>query len=127
MTQLTAEEVVRRIDTTREAECFRNPDRPQARVVRRSTSRQPVEVVRAQTRLRTASYRVRMDADREATTAQIGIAMVVALSTADHVSAADSELLKRAIADLHARGFDICKVRDTMRRIRCAHRQPLDS
>jgi hypothetical protein len=126
MAQITADEVVRRIDETRQAEQFRNPDRPDARTLKRPR-RQPIEVVRAKGRIRTATYRNKMDADRRPTTSQIGVALVLALATAETLNRGEMRLVGRALADLQRRGFDIAAAKESIRRIRDVHRGPMDS
>ena len=124
--QLSADEVVRRIDATRETEHFRNPDRPDARTFKR-TRRQPVEVVRVKGRLRTAAYRNRMDSERKPTTYQLGNALIVALATVDEWNPDEMRIVGRALADLHKRGFDVEAAKDCLRRIRAEYRGPMGS
>lgn len=74
--------IVARIDETRAAEHFRNPDRPNAKFIRRRRRQDPA-IGRAKTRLRTADYRNRLDRRGAPSTAQIGMSLVVALVTAN--------------------------------------------
>jgi hypothetical protein len=53
------QQTIEQIDEARSAYFTRNPDRPQGRV--RVRSRQPVELVKAKSRLRTAAWRLQLD------------------------------------------------------------------
>ena len=111
--------IVAEIDETKVATQFRNPDRPDARFVRPGR-RQDQAVGRAKARLRTASYRVRLDSRRSPSTSQIGMALVVALVTSsmDEFTAADRGILARALVDLQARGFSIVEAKAMLLRLR---------
>ena len=111
--------IVAAIDEARVAEHFRNPDRPDSRFVK-PRRRQDPAVRRAKTRLRTASYRNRLDERRAASTSVIGMALVMALVTAKQslITPGDRDLIGRALTDLQSRGFDLLEVRDTLQRLR---------
>jgi hypothetical protein len=53
------QQTVAEIDADRKASFFRSPDRPQARA--RARSKKPVELVKAESRRRTAAWRVDLD------------------------------------------------------------------
>jgi hypothetical protein len=55
----TIEQTVEHIDAARKAYFERSPDRPQGRV--RARSRKPAEIVKAESRLRTAAWRADLD------------------------------------------------------------------
>jgi len=111
--------IVAKIDETRVAEHFRNPDRPDAKFVK-AARRQDPAIGRAKTRLRTAHYRNRLDQPGAPSSYQIGMALVVAFATAkpDSMSRSDWNLVGRAMADLQRRGYDLAAVKATLRRIR---------
>jgi hypothetical protein len=119
--------IVAQIDETHRAEHFRNPDRPDGMFVR-SRGRQDPAIGRAKTRIRTAHYRNRLDQRRSASTYTIGMAMLVALVTADSesMSRSDWNLVGRALADLQSRGFDLSEVKASMRKLRNRMVDPAD-
>lgn len=126
----TKEEVARivaRIDETRVAEHFRNPDRPDARFVKPRRSQDPA-IGRAKARARTAAWRVRLDQRRAASTTTIGMALVMALATAKRsgMTGEDWSLVARAMADLQSRGFDLAEVKASLRRLRNRMVDPVD-
>jgi hypothetical protein len=84
--------IVRQIGETCRSEHFRNDDGPDGRAVRRRRSSLHPDVVRAQARVRVAAWRNRQDADRIPTTAQIGMALVVALVTSKQSDLTDAEV-----------------------------------
>ena len=111
--------VVDAIDETRLTEHWRDPDRPDARVFR-GRGRVAPEVVRAQTRLRTADWRNRMDRKRAPTSAEIGMSMVFALITSrmGELTFTDKDIVSRMLMDLQDRGFSVVEARATLRRLR---------
>jgi hypothetical protein len=119
--------IVAQIDETRVAEHWRNPDRPDARFVK-NVRRQDPKIRRAQTRLRTAHYRNRLDQAKRPSTYQIGMAMVAALATAElkSMSRSDWNLVGRALADLQSRGFDLLEVKSSLRQLRNRMVDPAD-
>lgn len=117
--------IVEAIDETRVAEHFRNPDRPSTRFVK-PRSRQDPAIGRAKTRLRTALYRSRLDQRCAPSTADVGMALVVALATVpavESLSRGELNLVGRALADLQRRGFDLNEVKSTLRRLRARMRE----
>jgi hypothetical protein len=99
----------------------RDPDRPDSVFVKPRRRRQPIEVSRAKARLRTARWRSELDRRRAPTVEQVGMALATALATttwSDTLTSLDYDLLKRALADLQARGFSIDEARRTLRRLR---------
>lgn len=119
--------IVARIDETRAAEHFRNPDRPNAKFIRRRRRQDPA-IGRAKTRLRTADYRNRLDRRGAPSTAQIGMSLVVALVTANlgDLTEADRGLVGRALVDLQERGFSVAEAKDMLRRLRSRIVDPAD-
>lgn len=119
--------VVREIDATRETEFWRDPDRPDSRVFR-GRGRVPKEVVRAQTRLRTAHWRIQMDRRKAPTAEQIGMSVLYALITSrmSELTFTDRDLLARALMDLQARGFSVVEAKATLRRMRNRYVDPAD-
>ncbi|MEH2512236.1 hypothetical protein V1291_003590 [Nitrobacteraceae bacterium AZCC 1564] len=111
--------IVAAIDKTRAAEHFRNPDRPDSKFVRRRRRQDPA-IGRAKARLRTALYRNRLDQRCAPSTAEIGMALVVALATAklDELTEADRGLVGRALVDLRERGFSVDEAKEMLRGLR---------
>ncbi|WP_441260667.1 hypothetical protein AB7008_41255 [Bradyrhizobium sp. 521_C7_N1_3] len=106
----------------------RDPDRADA-VFAKPRRRQPIEVSRAKSRLRTARWRSEMDRRRAPTVSEVGMALAVALATtswSDTLTSLDYDLIRRALSDLEARGFDPKEVRKTMRRLRTRMVDPGD-
>lgn len=112
--------IVARIDETRIAEHFRNPDRPDTRFVK-SRRRQDPAVRRAKGRLRTAVYRNRLDQRGAPSSYDVAMALLIALATVPSLSSMsveDQGLVELALTDLHERGFDLSEVDKVLRRIR---------
>lgn len=108
------------IDATRQAEHFRNDDRPDGRAVRSRRKRLHPDVIRAQARVRVSAWRNRQDAIRAPTTAQIGMAMVVALvsSGLSELTTRDHGLVRRMLEDLERRGFSNDETKAVLQRMR---------
>jgi hypothetical protein len=119
--------LVAQIDETRVAEHWRNPDRPDAKFVKRRRRQDP-KITRAKTRARTALYRNRLDQRGAPTTHQIGMAMVMSLVTArlDELTAADRGLVRRALVDLQGRGFSVVEARNMLLKLRARMVDPAD-
>lgn len=110
--------IVDKLDETKNAEYFRNPDRPGA--VRRSQPRDPA-VIRAQSRLRVAAWRVEQDRKRAPTVNQIGMRLAVALATMenlDQLNPGDPGIVGRMLLDLQSQGFDVGETLATLKRLR---------
>lgn len=121
--QLTPQDVdlIHEMDAARGAYFQRDPDRPDNLFVKPRRRQQPVEVSRAQARLRTARWRSEMDRRKAPTTTEVGLALATALATSswsDRLTALDYDLLRRALDDLKARGFSIEEAKKTLRRLR---------
>lgn len=121
--RLTPEDVdlINQMNAAKGAYFQRDPDRPDSVFVKPGRRRQPVEVSRAKARLRTARWRSEMDRRRAPTVEQVGMALATALATtswSDTLTALDYDLIRRALADLQARGFSIDEARRTLRRLR---------
>jgi hypothetical protein len=118
--------IVAQIDLTRVAEHWRNPDRPDAKFVKRR--RQDPKITRAKTRARTALYRNRLDQRGAPSTHQIAMALVVALVTArlDELTQVDRGIVGRALQDLQGRGFNIIEAKDMLRNQRNRKVDPAD-
>ena len=113
--------VVAALDETRKAEYFRNPDRPDASIMRPRRQRQPPEVVKAKSRIRVAAWRVEQDRRCAPTTAQIGAALVAALATTeslDTLTSGEPGIVGRMLVDLQTRGFDLSETLTTLKRLR---------
>jgi hypothetical protein len=121
------DQYVAKLNEARVAEHFRNPDRPDGQFIK-DRGRRSVEVVRAQGRIRTASYRNSLDRRGAPTSSQIGMALVMALVTSSEkdLIEADRGLLGKALVDLHARGFDLKEARSMLRRPRNRLVDPAD-
>ncbi|MCK1336846.1 hypothetical protein IVB38_12640 [Bradyrhizobium sp. 38] len=123
LTPADVDRVVAELDRTRRAEHFRDHDgRPDPRIFK-PLRRVPIEVVRAQTRIRTAHWRNQMDRRKAPTASQIGMALVWALINArlPEMTWTDKDLLARALMDLQARGFSVVQAKATLRRLRNRH------
>jgi hypothetical protein len=116
------------IDETRRSEHFRNPDRPDAMFVRPRRGRQDPEVIKAQTRLRTAHWRNQQDRRGAPTTYQIGMSVIAALVTSriDDITEADRGLVGAMLTDLQARGFSIDETKAVLRKLRNRMVDPAD-
>jgi hypothetical protein len=88
----------------------------------------PKEIVRAQTRVRTASWRVKMDSRRAPDSREIGMALVHALITTKLTAMTwtDKDLVARMLMDLQARGYDVNEAKATLRRMRNRYVDPGD-
>lgn len=115
------------LDGLRRTTFFRDPDRPDARVLKRLDP-VPPEVRRAQARLRTAHWRKKMDRDRRPSAGQIGMSLVAALVTArlDEITEKDRGLVGRMLLELQSRGFSIEQAKATLRRMRTKYVDPAD-
>jgi hypothetical protein len=121
--------IVAEIDRTRAAEHFRNPDRPAARTFHAKPGRRvPVEIVRAQTRLRAAAWRIRMDSRAAPDSREVGMALVYSLITSrlSEMTVTDRDLVGRALAHLNSRGYSIEETKKTLRRMRNRYVEPAD-
>jgi hypothetical protein len=110
---------VARLNEALKTEHWRNPDRPDATFIK-NRGRRPPEIVRAQGRIRTASYRNALDRRCAPTTQQIAMALVTALVTTrqSELTEADRGIVGRALVDLVARGFDLHEAKAMLRRLR---------
>jgi hypothetical protein len=112
--------IVAAIDETRRTEHWRDNDcRPDAKAFR-SRGRVPPEIVRSQTRLRTAAWRNTMDRRKAPDSREIAMALVHALITSklSEITRSDRDLIARMLMDLHARGYDVKEAKATLRRMR---------
>jgi hypothetical protein len=126
--QQDVRQTVDAIDETRRSEYFRDPDRPDATFVRPRRGRQDPEIVRAQTRLRTAHWRNQQDRKHAPNTYQIGMAMLVALLTTkqSELTEEDRGLIGKMLTDLVARGFNMTETKAVLRRLRNRMVDPAD-
>ena len=120
MNRIEVGRIVTEIDEVTETQFWRDPYRPGDGHAVKRRSRQDPEITRAKTRMRTARYRVGLDRRAAPTTAQIGMALVVALATSrlEALTDGDRGLVGRALVDLQARGFSIDETREMLRRLR---------
>lgn len=112
--------IVDQIDRSRESELFRNPDRPSTCFVP-TRQRQDPRIRRAKARARTTAWRNNLDRLRRPEARDIGMSLVTALVTSEHLlSMTDVEVrfVTAALADLEARGFDRAQVLNVLRRLR---------
>lgn len=121
---------VSKIDQTRKTEYWRDHDgRPDGMVFKaKPRGRIPPEVVRAQTRCRTAAWRVRNDARKAPDSHQIGMSLLHALVTSrlSEMTWTDRDLVSRMLVDLQTRGFSIVEARNVLRRMRTRYVDPAD-
>jgi hypothetical protein len=123
-----SQRVVDAIDATRQTEHWRDHDgRPDAKAFK-GRGRVALDVVRAQTRLRTADWRNRMDRKRSPDSREIGMSLVHALITSklSEMTYSDRDLIARMLVDLQARGYDVVEARSTLRRLRNRYVAPGD-
>ena len=73
----TIEQSVADIDEARSAYFSRNPDRPQGRV--RTRSRKPAEILKAESRMRTAAWRADLDKRGRPETNQVATQFLISL------------------------------------------------
>jgi hypothetical protein len=73
----TIQQTVEQIDAARKAYFERSPDRPQGRV--RTRTRKPAEVVKAESRMRTAAWRASLDKRGRPETDQVALQFLVSL------------------------------------------------
>ena len=122
-------DLISEMDEAKTAYFQRDPERPDNRFVKPSRRGVPVEVKRAQGRLRTARWRSNLDRRKAPTTTEVGLALATALATTSwqsHLTPADFDLIRRALDDLTARGYDIKEVTKTLRRLRNRMVDPAD-
>lgn len=120
--------IVAAIDDTRRTEHWRDHDgRPEARAFRKRGRVAP-EVVRSQTRLRTAAWRNAMDRRKAPDSREIGMSLVYALITSKRadITQGDKSLIARMLVDLDVRGYDVKEAKATLRRMRNRHVDPVD-
>jgi hypothetical protein len=122
-----ADRIVAKIDETRVAEHWRNPDRPDSKFVKPRRLQDPA-IVRAKARLRTAAYRNRLDARAAPSTYQIAMALVVALVTSrlDELTESDRGLVGRMLVNLQNSGFSVVESKAMLRRLRNRIVDPAD-
>jgi hypothetical protein len=130
--QLTPKDVDRisEMDETRRALFYRDPERPDDSFFK-SRGRVHVEVRRAQQRLRTSRWRSERERRKAPTVQQIGMALVEALVTSDHADLVDRSsqnfgLVKRALLNLEARGYNLDETKQALRRRRNRMVDPAD-
>ncbi len=126
--QTETDRIAAAIDETRKTEHWRDHDcRPEARAFR-SRGRVPPEIVRAQTRLRTAHWRNQQDRRRAPDAREIGMSMLHALITSrlSEITRSDKDLIARMLVDLDARGYSVVEAKATLRRMRNRYVDPGD-
>jgi hypothetical protein len=116
------QQTVEQIDEARSAYFTRQPDRPKGRV--RARSRQPVELVRAKSRLRTAAWRSQLDKLGRPESDTVALTLLVCLIDVARESGHEVEDLpetKRAFDRMFdtmaARGFQRNEVEAVIRRM----------
>lgn len=108
----------------------RDPLRPDS-LFFKSRGRLPLEVRRAQQRLRTSRWRSDMDRRKAPSVEQIGLALVEALVTSDRDDLIDRSLpdfsfVKRALLNLESRGFNLDEAKRALRKRRNRMVDPAD-
>ncbi|MDB6166015.1 MAG: hypothetical protein JWQ83_1155 [Lacunisphaera sp.] len=99
---------------------FRNDDRPSTEFVPVRRREDP-EIRKAKAQARTAAWRMECDRQRRPESRDVGMALLIALVTSDHLRDMTSTELRfvgAALADLEARGFDREETKAVMRRLR---------
>ncbi|MGY8710471.1 hypothetical protein RAD16_32450 [Bradyrhizobium sp. 18BD] len=100
----------------------RDPDRPDNRFCK-ARNRMPIELRRAQQRMRTARWRADMDRRKAPTIDEIGRALVEALVTSDserllNRTGAEFDLVKRTLVTLQEHGYSVEETLKSLRRRR---------
>jgi hypothetical protein len=112
--------IVDQINETRESEFWRDPDRPSTKFVPARRKQDP-KIVKAKGRSRTADWRNACDRLGRPEARDIGMAMVTALVTSEHLldmTGREVRFVSAALADLEARGFDRAQTLGVLRRLR---------
>ena len=112
--------IVAKIDETRRAEHFRNPDRPSTMFLPVRQKQDP-RIRQAKARARTAAWRNKCDRENRPEARDIGMALVTALATSPNLlnmTEPEVGFITAALADLDARGFDRAQTLRVLRRLR---------
>jgi hypothetical protein len=112
--------IVDQIDKRRESEFWRDPDRPSTKFVPARRKQDP-KIVKAKGRTRTAAWRNACDRLGRPEAREIGMAMVTALVTSEHLldmTEQEVRFVSAALSDLEARGFDRAQTLMVLRRLR---------
>src|SRR5262245_44714761 len=122
--RLTQEDVDRIVEMGEVQRAYfeRAPDRPDSKFMK-PRGRVPIEVRRAQGRLRTARWRSELDKRKRPTAEQVGMALVESLVTGEFATLADRSLpdyglVRRALINLQNRGFDVDQTKEALRKLR---------
>jgi hypothetical protein len=118
--------IVDQINETREAEFWRDPDRPSTKFVPARRKQDP-KIVKAKGRTRTAAWRNACDRLGRPEAREIGMAMVTALVRSEHLldmTEQEVTFVSAALADLESRGFDRAQTLGVLRRLRSRVRDP---
>lgn len=115
-------QTVDQIDTARKAYFDRNPDRPIGRA--RARSKKPADVVKAESRLRTAAYRKQLDDRRAPEAYHVGIQFLLSTIQVAREAGFEADELPEtkkafdhALDALEARGFDRQEARAVFKRL----------
>lgn len=118
----TIEQSVADIDEARSAYFSRNPDRPQGRV--RTRSRKPAEILKAESRMRTAAWRDSLDKLGRPESDQVAIQLLVSLIDVARESGFEVQELPetrkafdRMFAVMEQRGFQRNEVEAVVKRM----------
>jgi hypothetical protein len=120
--------IVAQIDEARQAEHWRNPDRPNGQFVKRRRRQDP-KIRRAKGRVRTAVWRNGLDRLGRPEARDIGMAMVAALVTSENLldmTQAELRFVTAALANLENRGFARDQILQVLRRLRTRLVDPED-
>jgi hypothetical protein len=118
--QADVDKVVGQIDKRRESEFWRDPDRPSTKFVPVRRKQDP-KIVKAKGRIRTAAWRNGLDRLGRPEVRDVGMALVTALVTSDHLldmTEPEVRFVSAALADLEVRGFDRAQTLKVLRRLR---------
>lgn len=118
--QSDVDRTVAQIDKRREAEFWRDPDRP-SRCFVPARQRQDPEIRKAKARARTAAWRNELDRLGRPECRDIGMALVTALASSPDLmtmTGPEVRFVSAALADLESRGFDRKQVLRVLRRLR---------
>jgi hypothetical protein len=117
-------ETADQIDKARRAYFDRNPDRPESRSLRGRT-RQPVEIVKAKTRMRTAAWRCDLDRRRRPESGAVALAFMLAalrVANVDELDPVVHPAFEAMLGDMMQRGYDPVEVMAVVRRLHHADR-----
>jgi hypothetical protein len=107
--------IAEEIDNHTQSELFRSGE-----FARRKGLRQPIEIVRAKSRRRTAAWRVRNDKEKRPEAVLVGMALLRALVRSDlrRLTTDERGIVRDALIDLHQQGYALVEVLAVCKRLR---------